>query len=55
MSEILIVLINLVALALAYFVIYPRYAGNDVTKLAWLDVAIGLTILGILALDYLSE
>jgi len=48
-SEISIVLINLVALALAYFVIYPRYAGNDVTKLAWLDVAIGLTILGILA------
>ncbi|MGA1690003.1 MAG: hypothetical protein ACO385_06555 [Candidatus Nanopelagicaceae bacterium] len=49
MSEISIVLVNLAALAIAYFIIYPRYAGNDVKRLAWLDIAIGLTILGILA------
>jgi hypothetical protein len=49
MSEISIVLVNLVAVALAYLVIYPRYAGDVVKRLAWLDVAVGLTTLAILA------
>ena len=41
MSEISIVAINLIALATAYLYIYPKYAGNDVKRLAWLDTAVG--------------
>ena len=48
MSEISIVVVNLVALATAYFYIYPRYAGNDVKRLAWLDIAVGGAVLLIL-------
>lgn len=48
MSEISIVVVNLIALATAYFYIYPRYAGNDVKRLAWLDIAVGGAVLLIL-------
>ena len=41
MSEISIVAVNLIALATAYLYIYPKYAGNDVKRLAWLDTAVG--------------
>lgn len=49
MSEIEIVAVNLVAMAIAYFFIYPKFAGNDVKKLAWLDVAVGTCCLLLLA------
>jgi len=49
MSELSIVIINLVALAIAYLYIYPKYAGNDVKRMAWLDTAVGGLVLLILA------
>lgn len=49
MSEISIVLVTVVALAVAYLYVYPNYAGDDVRKLAWLDVAVGAITLAILA------
>ena len=49
MSELLIVVLNLIALATAYLYIYPKYAGNDVKKLAWLDIAVGGIALLVLA------
>jgi len=49
MSELSIVIINLVALAIAYLYIYPKFAGNDVKKIAWLDTAVGGLVLLILA------
>lgn len=49
MSEISIVLVNLTALGIAYFFIYPRFAGSDVKKLAWLDTAVGASALLVLA------
>lgn len=49
MSELSIVIINLVALAIAYLYIYPKYGGNDVKRLAWLDIAVGGLLLLVLA------
>lgn len=49
MSELSIIVVNLSALAIAYFLIYPKYAGNDVKKLAWLDTAVGVCVLIVLA------
>ena len=49
MSEISIVIINLIALLVAYVVIYPRFAGNNINKLAWFDFIIGVSLLVILA------
>jgi hypothetical protein len=49
MSELSIVIVNLAALAIAYLYIYPKYAGNDVKKLAWLDAAVGGVALLVLA------
>ena len=49
MSELSIVIVNLLALATAYLYIYPKYAGNDVKKLAWLDTAVGGVALLVLA------
>ncbi len=49
MSELSIVIFNLVALAIAYLYIYPKYAGNDVKRLAWLDIAVGGLLLLVLA------
>lgn len=49
MSEITIVTVNLVSLAIAYLYLYPKYGSNDVKKLAWLDVAVGGFVLLILA------
>ena len=41
MSELSILIVNLTALAIAYLFVYPKYAGNDVKRLAWLDTAVG--------------
>jgi hypothetical protein len=49
MSEITIVAVNIVSLAIAYLYLYPKYASNDIKKLAWLDVAVGGFVLLILA------
>ena len=49
MSELSIVAFNLIALATAYLYIYPKYAGNDVKRLAWLDTAVGGVALLVLA------
>ena len=49
MSELSIIVVNLIALAVAYLYIYPNYAGNNVTKLAWLDLLVGLVVLVVLA------
>ena len=49
MSEISIVLFNVVALAVAYLYIYPNFAGDDVRRLAWLDIVVGAIGLAILA------
>ena len=32
MSEISIVIVNLIALLVAYLFVYPRFAGNDINK-----------------------
>lgn len=49
MSELSIVAFNLIALATAYLYIYPKYGGNDVKRLAWLDIAVGGIALLVLA------
>jgi hypothetical protein len=50
MNESLVVFVILATLALAYFWIYPKYAGNDVKKMAWLDFALGFIPLGVSAI-----
>ena len=46
MNESLVVFVILATLAASYLWIYPKYAGNDVKKMAWLDFALGLIPLG---------
>lgn len=51
MNELLVVFLVLVTLVTAYLWIYPNYAGNDVVKMAWLDLVVGgvpLAVTGIL-------
>lgn len=50
MNESLVVFVILATLAAAYFWIYPKFAGNDVKKMAWLDFALGLIPLGVSAI-----
>ena len=49
MSELSITAFNLIALVTAYLYVYPKYAGNDVKRLAWLDTAVGGVALLVLA------
>lgn len=49
MNEITIVFVNMAVLATAYLFVYPKYSGDDVRKLAKLDVVMGLIALGIVA------
>lgn len=49
MSELQILGINAGVLALAYLFIYPRFGRDDVKRIGWMDIAIGLTTIGILA------
>ena len=49
MSELSLVIVNLIALLVAYLVIYPRFAGNDIKKLARFDFVISVSLLVILA------
>ena len=48
-NELLVVLIVLAALALSYLWIYPRFAGDSPTKLAWLDAGVGVVVFAIVA------
>jgi hypothetical protein len=45
MSELSIVIVNIIALAVAYLYLYPKFAGNDVKRLAWLDTGVGACVL----------
>ena len=49
MSELSIVIVNVIALTVAYLYIYPNYAGNDVKRLAWLDTGVGAFVLLVIA------
>ena len=49
MSELQIIVFIIFVLAIAYLFIYPKFAGNDVKKMAWLDAALLVTTLLILA------
>jgi len=42
MNELIVIFVIIVTLAVGYLVVYPRVAGNDVRKMAWLDVALTL-------------
>lgn len=52
MNELLVVFVILATLAAAYFWIYPKFAGDDVKKMAWLDFALGFIPLGFSALMF---
>lgn len=45
--ETTILLLNAAVIAIAYALIYPRFAGANIVKLAWYDVAVSLIPLGI--------
>jgi hypothetical protein len=49
MKELIVLFYILANFALAYFWIYPRYAGDNVRKMAWLDIALSAIPLGISA------
>ena len=48
-NELIVVAIVLAGLAISYLLIYPQIAGNDVRKMAWLDVALSMLTLGVVA------
>jgi len=52
MSEIQIIIAALFALLTAYLFVYPKFANNDVKRMAWLDILVGLLLLGGLAPFY---
>jgi hypothetical protein len=51
-NELLVVLIVLTALALSYLWIYPRFAGDSPTKLAWLDAGVGAVVFAVVAVIF---
>lgn len=51
-NELLVVLIVLAALALSYLWIYPKFAGNSASKLAWLDAGVGVVVFAIVAVIF---
>lgn len=50
MNELIVVFMILVALAIAYLWIYPKYGGDDIKRIAWLDVLLTPIPIGISAL-----
>lgn len=50
MNELLVVFYVLAVLAIAYLWVYPKYAGNDVKKMSWLDAGFMVITMGISAL-----
>jgi hypothetical protein len=50
MNELLVVFYVLAVLAIAYLWVYPKYAGKDVKKMAWLDAGFMVITMGISAL-----
>jgi hypothetical protein len=52
MNELLVIFFILATLAIAYLVIYPKYVGENVRLMAWLDIPITAVPIGISALLY---
>ena len=52
MLEIQVIIAALIALAIAYLLVYPRFAKDDVKRMAWLDIVVGAILLGALAPFY---
>lgn len=55
MPEINIVAAAFIALSIAYLFIYPKFGGDDVKRLAWLDMGVGALVLAGLAPFYWSS
>jgi hypothetical protein len=49
-QESLVIFVVLATLAASYFWMYPKFARNDVQKMAWLDIALSFIPIGISAL-----
>lgn len=49
MSELQIVLVYFLVITIAYLFIYPRYGGDNVKRLAWIDAGLMAAVLGVLA------
>lgn len=54
-NELTVIGIIAAIIAVNYLVIYPKFAKNDVRKMAWIDSAMGLLGLGIVAIFYLGS
>lgn len=50
MNELIVIFVIIVTLAIGYLLVYPKVAGNDVRRMAWLDVALTLIPFGVSAL-----
>ena len=55
MNELIVVALVIGTLAIAYLWVYPRVAGNDVKKMAWLDIALGLVLFAFVGAMFWSE
>ena len=52
MLEIQVIIAALITLAVAYLFLYPRFSRDDVKRMSYLDIAIGVVLLGALAPFY---
>lgn len=50
MNELTVIVFIVAIIAVAYLWVYPRFAGKDLRRMAWLDVALTLIPLGVAAL-----
>ena len=55
MNELIAVALVIGTLTIAYLWVYPRLAGNDVKKMAWLDIALGLVLFAVVGALFWSE
>lgn len=55
MNELIVVALVISTLAIAYLWVYPRVAGNDVKKMAWLDIALGLVLFAVVGAMFWNE
>ncbi|WP_086932249.1 hypothetical protein [Agarilytica rhodophyticola] len=53
--EALVVLINLVVIGLAYFIVYPKFCGADINKIAINDLMASAVVLFITGTLYLGS
>jgi hypothetical protein len=54
-NELTIIAIILAGLAVNYLWVYPKIAGDDVRKMAWLDAALSLLVFGIVAIFFFGS